>query len=681
MAKGLPNSDAFAYGSPVYGSFLKGYIRTRFWTGADTVTGYGVQWTTDGDLFDGYSDSLAGGIPQFGTSSMSAACTGDATDPDGWIFRNYLTAAAVEVQAEFQSKPVAGSGFDNDDLWQSGFIGLRLTGGTNAVTGSDSRLENIASGYLFGLVNTKAAGSRYFLLRLNGTATPTVVASTAATALTNNAILRFPHTLMLSATDSGADVQLLARVKNPPVFTKFQTTPQTQTIFDVTDAGGFQGSGRCGFGLSARRTATGNPGGAYVPVCNNFRVLQTGSLKVNDTFRRTVRLQARAVTDAGGKTGRDLASAFTADEHGLATYRNKLEPSSATLGEHLRADPANSTLGVTTDEHTGGYFISQRRPDSERSQHRQVLFYFNAAGAAIAPHRSGGVVLRATGGTSSDTSRPDRGYLAEIIPADAAPATTTARIRLWRFDGPNKKTLLGERLDAALTTGTLLGLRVEIYNATGLDGDPDGQVAIQIRRNGVIQVLDTNIAPDIQVDAGTGIVTDRTSERVVSGLGEGFRVYLPGGTNTTDVDTWLQLPFTNAISVPENDQGTIAIGNELTKFDAVTWTTPLSWPVREDAGGFSTIEYRYEDGGRTVVGDQPIERRSWIVEARANSDAERIALFAFYDAREGVERGFNWQPPQETTVAKVHFADDAIGQAMLAPDVNSFTFRIEELIS
>lgn len=668
MTQVLPASDAFASGVVPYCDFIAKYLRLRVSTaGADATTGFGITFTL------GSLGSLHASLRSISTQVFSEIAPGPAAitvnnptgAPTGQMFREEI-AGDVRAQIVFHIAAIGGL-VNPNGYFKYAWVGARINATTQVGTAPTQSHEN-GRGYWFALNSAGSANTaKWQLIRRDNTGNLlTVLAQSAAPFSLGTLQISGPRMMRIEVTDVGADVRIrcftaasLPSGGIPP------GNPAEVEIFDFTDssASKITAAGRCGF-VSSLELTVGVV--KHVQLIDSFRIDVGAALYMLDEFARVKSDMLATVTGAFGISGADLGCDW-AGGVGSALGLKAFRSTSGTWTNRLHFI-GSTPLGTTASETIGGYLLSVRASPDAKSQHRSVVLVFESTGSAPT-HRAVGIFVRASGG--GEATAPASGYLCEVSLTGAAVAT----LKVYRLQGANQVLIAQVTGTISCTQDAEHTLDFEVHNLAGASGQPDTAAVMTAKWDTVQQTL---VSVHLGVIANAGIIYDKSTQRVLSGLGEGIRVYLPDGTRKTYVDTWAQQTLVNPGQTPNQDQASIAFLSETFNHSGQTLTFPLAWGVREERPRV-VDKYRYEDGHKYRRSRYGRLRRVWSVHALALSDAQRNTLRTNWRDHNGCEKAFSWKPPIETAAVKVHFQDDTLAHVLAAPITSNFDFGIEEL--
>lgn len=667
MAHYWPSDDFFYHGTTVYGDYLSAYIKTAFWLSksiAHPTTGSYTSTMSAADLTDLYDTGPAGGT----------ALATPSADHAGYLWRARESASPVIVSLGFSVARLTGAAHTETQALSCVMVAARVNGGT--YTGASHKLEDVQSGYFFGLLNDTTRGACWYLLRLNA-GTVTVLDSEAFSGgVLTSAITPFnSNAIELELTASGADVRLRGR------YTGADATIGTVEVFDYTDSSGSKltGAGRFGFCINGKRTITGGIVAAQV---SHFSIVQSGVTYLRDEWERAYRQSGTLSSDTVGSvnyTGRSMLSAFAGDFHCVASFDKKLRR--YTTDGLLAIDPVAEPVGSGTG--AGGFIVSARKASDKRSQHRRLHLSFSTSqydGSASASvpsnYRMAGIFVRgSTTQAPSSSFVLSLGYQAVIVRDDGGGAATCYLYR-WRGGVPTK--LAEVDVSAEVPADTDVALEVSCWNQEDSAGDNIGPTVIQVYIDTVQLVLvDTVGVPGVSVNAA-GTVVDGSNERTIEGPLEGPFVWLNTGDQTILLGKFEELTLTNSLYGDDVDQASISIDDEAADYSGLTFTIPYEWPVEEVDYDESDVA-RFESGHVRSGLRHTRGRKVWRVGARAIDDDARDDLLTFWDAH-GAKVAFNFVPPDESVAVRAHFLSPELGTRFADKGVHSFNIDIEELV-
>lgn len=663
-----PASDTFTAGAvTAFGDHLGAYIRCAL---ALTVS---VNHPTAGtyslpvaaaDFNDLYSQT--GNVPKYPTPYNVTRSTA--------LWRALESNADQTVTLGFHSKALSGSGHDWADAQTMILVAARVQGGT--YTAATNQITDVTGGYVFGFLRTLVLGGTWYLLRIDGASTFTVLEEVTF----DDATIALPemnafesNEIALTLEDNAGDVDLTATLRTPA---------GTVTIFTHTDSSGSKitTAGRCGFTIDGKRSVTG---GIVATQATFFQITDAGTLHLRDEWIRAYRRGGTAASDVIGAVtwqGFSVMQAFVGDWHGITAYQRLIYRSKvAGQTDRLNFDPVAAPVGTGTG--AGGFLASHRRSTDRRSQNRSLLVRFStlqqdgtAGTTDPSPFRQAGVFVR-MGSTlaPSDTFEPTSAYLF-FLRRDDAGGTGGAFLLRW-FHGT--LTTLASNAGFTVNTNTDYTVRLDAYNLLDAGGNNTGAVQIRCFVNGS-QVVLTAISSAVTADS-LGTVHDGSSQRITEGGLEGMYVFLPDGDRTIFVDSWSEGALTNASTGNPQDMASIAVPGELDDESGQTLEIPVDWPI-EELRYQPVHEKRMESGHVRVHPRFTDERRVWEVAASALTDDERDDLRDFWAAHQGVQLPFSWVPPGQTTAAKVAIVEPEASLEDVLRDVgvSAFRFQLEE---
>jgi hypothetical protein len=220
-------------------------------------------------------------------------------------------------------------------------------------------------------------------------------------------------------------------------------------------------------------------------------------------------------------------------------------------------------------------------------------------------------------------------------------------------------------------------LEFEVKNI-GPNAPEQGSTQLLATLNGVTVtgwVVQSGVSASTQA-LTTGEVITNSSAVSRSGLVEGFSSVIPAGTVRADTWTDYVVVGTGTVSVPEEDQASIAMTTECTGKTG-TLSCPNEWPVMVKHQAHSAV-HAYDSGHRNRVLRSLKQRRRWGLQAKACKPSERVTLLAFFDSHKGAQIPFTWVTPDGESVS-ARFRDDTLRYALIAPQAQSFEVEIEEV--
>lgn len=665
----LRQDDTFNEGNPVYGDFLQRYIGIQPWSvNPDIWTGYSLKvgW---GHIFDGRSGLAAPG--------RAAAFTNQASVPDGdrinWVVdRSSPHFEFGEVYFHPQLKMLTGS-FDNDTVRGCG-VGARITDGVLTTPSGGNHSDDYytdVSGIFFVHAKQASLTHRLFLLSIdNG----------VVTRLQQEDVGNLPGGQVRGAqNDAAENPQPMRMVLEDAGGGNVRIYCYRRRFIQETGAGLFgssggsgaitedlvfspflmtsppSSSGRCGFGMQLAKSQSA---GDSTMICKQFRITLGSNLFLRDRFRRSIPEASRQLSDPLGTIGYSLASSFTGDSQGdsLSTFKH--------FG-HLKRDAGANQLRIGSTPPAGssqvhGWYMSQR-PASSATQHRSMIFTLTNIGSEVVRcgiHLRGiwypqnFVDMRAresVGGAFRDYRK--EGYLALVKYDNSDIPTWTLEIRAHTRGGSTslsyRSALLAtaDLTSAGLATNTPFTFDFEVQN---FDGDAFGSgqwPAMRVKINGLViePTLESDLVGVVQNDSW---VIDGRSDSCNSGLAEGFYIDVDqvNPSELVEADYWRVENPSSPPEVEELDEVSVALRAE-TYGKTGTLTTPLSWPVELQPGGFEPIRHRFETGHLQTFPRSRRSRRIWVVQLQGGTRAEREDLQNFFRAHKGVEIPFDWVRP------------------------------------
>ena len=347
-----PAADDFAYGSPVYGANVIGYL--------GLVSGATMQ---PGRLHNGYGA---------GTAAARSQNQADATGAPVGMTRRQTFVAPVRARLVSRKHAVTGQA-DVSHLKQHGIF-ARITNGTLTGDATDHvRLVDITA---YALTVEWVAGSnvlRFRLIRYDA-GTATVLATVDdSSGLAGNFLADTAMQLDVTTNGSG-NVELAGSISNVALAGNLATvvyqpgghghktvstpgspkpgvpllpnpaipgqipsgsTVPTVLLISATDSSGSKitAAGRCGFGIDPERVVTTPTPAHVVSLATLFEVsdLTVPAAPVvlwRDEFSRAAPALCQAMVDRFGTAGRNLASDYSGDQAGVETV-NILKRSTA----------------------------------------------------------------------------------------------------------------------------------------------------------------------------------------------------------------------------------------------------------------------------------------------------------------------------------------------------------------
>lgn len=587
-----------------------------------------------------------------------------------------------------------GSNYFPDDLVPEIWVAARLAGGT--INASTNSLRGCTAGYFFGWRYKALVGATWYLLRQDG-ASITVLSSRVfnggGSSIFTEVDPRNPFELRLKCETVSGNVRLRAYVANAASVGEELKDPVL--IFDVTDSSvsKITAAGRVGVAVPGSISAPATPTYNGALLIESFEVKLAGTTWINDQWARAWP-NARAVWPVGGQTlcsksysGNRVECGWGGDFTSNSGFQGRLQRSSLS-GLANRVHPVPG-ITIATTTLSGGYFVSQRPSTSSTAHHRRVTVRFssvggNGANPGVNPsgYRRAGVALRIASLTLPGTqTTPTAGYVACLARDDNAAAT---KCELWRLD-PSGPVLIAQLDPFTVSEDTDYQLALSILNA----GSPAGaQVEIEVSVDGVQVDL---VAAHASVTAdSSGTVTDASSSRVTAGFIEAIVIHYAGAAanqKTVLADAWTELTLPVAATL-EQDYPSIAVAGEDDDYSGQELTIPYDWSVRE-VPTRPRLETRTESGHDFVCPRHSRKRRVWSIGVQALTDAQRDALWAFWNTHKGVVRAFNWKPIShdmrrayaESAAVKVHFATPELGAVLRDRSITSFEFELEALVS
>lgn len=667
MAHLYPATDDFQAGAPVYGDFLTPWIRTKAW---NTDPAYGSGGTgysltpTAGEMFDGY---FAGSAPQWGQVSTPCVFTTGSSDanPSSFLWRK-KEVEDCQVMASFFVKTYVES-IGSDAIRHFG-VGARINAGTQQDAGLATEHYDALDGYWFALLATAGSGYKYELLRVNG-GTVTRLADSPSGSGTFGAYgdvnNPFGFRLYMNVETNGAQVDIECyRADYLQLIT--QPGPTLLISHSDTDASRITGNGRAGLLMSNEYS----PNGTKEVVHNNawFRLRDwtsgggASTIHVEERWKRQITF-GKAVTGAYA-SGRHLATEFLGDMNSVGS-KAILRPNSADNDE-LMID--RSDFPGASQKHFWCHSIG-RDAANPKSQNRQIDFELDGTGTLPTENRQVGVWLYGSNTASTTAFFPaGQSYNLRIQYSDNTGVATAV---LWRHISPVDSELLAS-VSATIALNTTYTLRLEV--STSDSPISDGPVTLRGYLDGVQLVLAKATADaGVTVDAA-GTVTDGSSDRITSGLSEGWMVYQPDGDRRIYLDNWQENSSTP--TGLESDQATVTFPDEA---DGKTGT--LSAPYRQaiELPGFYGV--RKHTFGSSHVNIHPRDktrRRRWDVSMQNATEAEKDAVLAFFDSHNGTEIPFDWVDPSGATRACC-FGSPSITTTKTGPNSWSYRFTLVQV--
>lgn len=680
MAQYLPAEDSFDASVGPAGGFSCLYFRALPWDadGISPPTGTGLEMTpgpVDSHIYSGWWG--VGG-------ATNAVMTGTRTGGQRhgcFIFRSTIVEN-VEVSALVRTIFSDSTSTQTRSRYGAQAIGCRIRGGNHDGTDpqQDEETESIDGYWFIRGVNTdsSASGFRWLLVRVNaGTLTVLAQDPTHPTLYTIDGMGQgAPTGLRMTAETVGSTVEL--RCYWTPYYLPTglgRLRPGTEYLvlsYDDSSASRIDETGRIGL-MSGLDYTTG--GFDSAPTFDYLQAidLTNSALLFRDEFTRRNQFEALSVNKVGSFTGRSLAQQFYRDLWGATGYR---------LGTPVYPDEATATaIRITATDVTNGssvYFLSQREADDNKAQDRSISFFLESTGTIGTVARRVEVALRESGSAPTATIAFYRGYIARALRDDTSGSATVTLFR--RQTG----TAAFEQLataSASIALDTWKTLRFSVEDVTGPNfGHPDTpQLKVYLDATQVVLVAPSSPILGVFFDAN-GTVWDETAARIGSGNGEGFGVLMPtSGTRAIRLDAWAQGGTATPGTTPEDEQVSIAVGAESDGATG-TLTIPADWPVREVVERYVRV-HRFESGHSYRNARALDGRQVWEIEAAAQDVDDLDALRAFYDSHKGVEIPFTWTtPPPRSETVTARFMDDSLEDALRAPTVGRYRFRLERCV-
>jgi hypothetical protein len=639
-------------------------------------------------------------------------------------YRDLYTSDDIVVRMTQQSFAIPGTGTVSvpNLAMRMQMVGCRISGGTidsgtvpyTAATVADPQRLVDPSGYFFGFVSDTSKATWFIIKLVSGTiyelASEDFNLSPTGT-LTDelDPFSAFWITIDVQTDGGTGDVDIVGSVSTPnaalPIAIK-NVLPSNRTVYStvnggqalevplsVTDDGTTGGvpltTGRIGFISSASSQGSGARIYTLIP---EFRVqLQSvGGWYMVDEFKPFEKDQQVAyVPDDPGFEGlsaqpRDLRGGWGGGYYAIQSQNGALAKS--TLGGYLD-DFCQTTVSVG-DETTGGKYGCYRPATDDRSSNRNIFFYFHSVGTApdtaSGEFRQAGIGARAT---RMSLGAIDQGYEINVRHDEGSLA---GRVYLRRWHASGTHTLIAEAAQT-IALDTDYALRLKVYNIPDSGGNQDGIVVIEafldagstgtIASTQIALVAASPPAAGVQI-VGTGTVWDSGTNRVVSGSGEWFRAtsgFAGTGSRRTLIDAWHEESLTTTPGDPEGEQATIAVSSETTgHLTGTEWTNDYDWPLEERLTA-RRRDFQFDSGQpATLLLDEQV-RRVWMISANATTEAQRDELRTLWTSANGTELSFEFTPPDETAVVKVHFTSPALDTVLKAPGVYGFSFEIEQV--
>jgi hypothetical protein len=670
MTQLWPATDSFGSGpTSAPPSPLAYYVRLVPWS-TDPVhasggTGFGYSSTvfaTRGQLYNGW---FAQQGPTPGASVAPAACnTGFSAlttpRPSGFLLRSQsfvdvTVTASYQVQSSDPAYIVA-----NGATFMAG-VGARVRGGsTQGSTIDDWRLLGGDGYWMLEICDTGGGlGRKFVLVRVNS-GTVTRLAESPVGASTFDAVTTIaastPRQISIQVEDESGDVRVIGRWRR-------HTSSADEVVLNVLDSSGSKltSTGRVGVMLGSEYQRTTSPVRTVAP-CMNWWTIDDGTdVLFREEWQRLVptlchqRDPSFSSGNQSERVGRSLMSAWYGDAQ--------------TFGTAVIPSPSSDNL--TFLPNTDLWSFSQRRAEDARRQDRSIVGRFDSTGLANAAVRGFGIIVRATQTGTSPTSC----YYTRVTYDDV---TTASQVELRRVSVDGDKVI-------ARKTGLSLGLdadilhRVVIY--TRAPDTTNGPAVIVVELGGVAVALVPAAVPVSGVSvSATGVVTDASSNRVLSGWGEGFRVFAASANPRSMIlDTWSQGVDAGPDEVLPRDQETI---NVLPEYSTTvgTLTLPTETDIRVVPAA-STIRHDL-DSDHVYMSEMHAERPAWEVAIVGMTDAQKATMLDLIEDARGVQGAVNWTAPGATPRAVVvHFVEDSIEiEQAGSPDLWSMRFTLRELI-
>ncbi len=693
MVHTWPGDDTWDRGvGGAYGSHSTGYVRLAAWTANPGWVGGGTEWQThlyfdetENHLYSGHFSSSYGSA--FTGPRRPAVCTGNGwlswSKMYGWAFRN-LDIDDCEVSAAFQVL-LRGSEHTSGSV-RFFAVGARISG-TLADSG-DETLERLTltDGYWFvrgsgnGL-DGALAGYKYYLLRVKGG----VITRLAANNASENGIYgpysdvsTGRHTrLRMTVNNNGGDVDIVCYATLAGVYTE-----RTIITYTDTDSAKIITAGRVGFAQTGEYyNASMNWLSAHACLWFQCRNFSGTTLYLRDEWERLKLYDALLVVgDESIATGYSLAQGWSGDLYGLTSdlfgrHFSKILDYDSGLGDSILVQKNSIDVSGTSPPGEYAYFWHQR-PAGSTDQHRSLdVRWPTPVGTGS---RSATLILRESGsGPTADDWR--FGYGLRLTRDDSSGDATAQLVR--KSNTVPAEFVLGTTPTVApvIAVNTWYELEIEALSVNSGPNSIANSVKIKCYLGGVQLVFNDPGIDGITV-LSDGTVYDESDDRRTDGLGEGFCAdFSVGATAATDrlLFNDFQIGGSAGSSTPPEAQLSITIDAEDVGKSG-TLVVPADWPVVKSAER-RVVRHGFEADYEYTAREAPFERRRWKLVARAIQESDRTALLTFWNAH-GVDVPFTWVTDEGESVT-VHFVDDAMQTALLAPDVWSFEFELEELHS
>lgn len=727
MTQYLPPDDDFEEGAGAITTHPATWVRYEPWASLTPIASW--PWTLSFEnleFFDRYfgatKETSGGGyistqaIPVGHDRSIARPCVVAYPSAVGVVSPATLHGAAmfrgavgvnVDIKAGFYTLVSEPTGSNLYGVGSCG-IGARLQSGTN-YSGSAPDDERVAGGdgYWFvlgmdSMDHTDPSFDFHLIRVVSGVATVLATevydASSghyAKLALSEGA----PFRLRMTVSTNGATVEI--RCYHTPYYNydTFQYgVERTSISYDDTHASRITGTGRFGL-FNSSEYYQGSQFEFAIPCCGYVQVNLLGStILFRDEWVRNYKDEANRIDSHVGHNqfseneyGYSLQSAYINDNFGFhrqSYIYDTVLPSTALDGLEFDFDVINAKDSTAC----GQTCIAARPADDPVKQDRSIDFYFSSTGNATNKTldtdrlykptenstRSAGIVLRESGYDHTKPSYPEPliGYACSFQRDDN---TAFTELSLYRFNPNGTRTIIAEMSGGpTLTLDTWYTARMKIDGVAG----PHISDAVEIKVYlDTVQQTFVGPAAGITIDS-SGTVYDEGDNRILTGYGEGFRVNtadnsVSGSPRKTYLDNWEQGADSGPDDPDESDQDSITVGRE-DDDSSGTLTLNAGWSVNVSSTYgrrehlFEYPEYRYANA--TML--KP--RRVWTIGASAITEAETDALLVFWNEHHGTQRAFSWTTDESESVT-VHFMDDDLVTALLAPEVTTFRIRLEEV--
>lgn len=627
----FPRDDTFQEFSSHYGERLASYVRHQPWvTAGDFVTGYDIT-NGIGDLHNGYSGA-------FNTAAFKIqGVTGTDTRMGALLWRQAYLANA-KASLTFKLLTISGPVTLNDFRFAG--VCVRVSGGAYSDT-TGAQYVRDTSGYWLMLACNPALASNlrymWLLLRVNAGAITVLDFITASLEVSQSLV--GAHQMSLEVHDVGG---------NPVLTPAYDGVVIVPLVYTDSSGSKITAAGRCGFGMTRDRQYT-VPARTLVTIASRFTVfdVDAGSSLLVDDFTRVNTAANPSVTDGNSVTGKVLMSMWTLDVHG---------PTPWTAGSTQYRDPGQNRI----DARGGTHNFSQIAAADLASQSRSVVFRKTAN---VAYATATGILLR---GVMSNSATVSNGYLFTI---NYGSTTYTAVLR--RYNSGVSTTIATADVSSGygLAAGQSFTLLASVTNQGATP-----RLLMTIDGAGVENW--TTLVSGVTT-ANNVHVLDGTAGAIQSGPAQSIQVIPFSSTADGHIyyTAWTD-EIAPEITESENEPS-LPVGSEC---DGKTGT--LSVPVQmpfEVQMGSRVSEHRYETQHVARIRRDLRFRRRWRFDMSGASDAEKSALWSFWDGH-GKEVPFDFVDPEGGETLCAHFADDSLSTQKLAPDAYGYSFMVEELL-